>query len=432
MKRVAVVLALFLSVIVGSCEEQEKAIPIEPVVVASGERARLMQFQKLVVDLRRGQEIGRQKIGYTGLNYRPLVWEQGRATYDDPEVVAAFRKECERANYRVAGDPNMLFDVPSEPEAELLVAACIKDMRMDMQYPFAEPGDVFAASLGDPRQSRGDCAMKVEWQVYSQLQRDVVYTNVTEGENKITKAAITGEMDVFLGAFAMATRNLLSDQRFHDLVTEPTPVIEETPSDLLLLARIPCYNETLTKHVNLVRASAVTVYSRGGHGSGFFIAEEGYLLTNAHVIGEAKIVNVKLVTGREMLGEVLRLNRNRDVALVKVEERGMTPVPIRESVASIGEKVYVVGTPLEDTLDATLTTGIVSAMRSLDQLKYIQSDVTILPGSSGSPLLDENGNCIGVAVSTVSIDGMPSGMNFFIPIAEALKALNVEHGSKKP
>lgn len=77
-------------------------------------------------------------------------------------------------------------------------------------------------------------------------------------------------------------------------------------------------------------------------------------------------------------------------------------------------------------LSTTLSKGIVSGFRKEDGLRYIQSDVNILPGSSGGPLLDEYGNVAGIAVSFLPVGETPAGLNFFIPVEEALAVLEIE------
>jgi len=170
----------------------------------------------------------------------------------------------------------------------------------------------------------------------------------------------------------------------------------------------------------------VTIYAGDGHGSGFFISKKGYLLTNEHVVREANFVKVQLATGREILGDVIKVNSKRDVALIKVEESKVMALPIKNGELNIGNEVYAIGSPLAEDLKTSVSKGIISAYRVRDNLKYIQSDVTILPGSSGGPLLDENGNVVGVSVSNIIFLGTPSGINFFIPIQDALFALNIK------
>ena len=135
------------------------------------------------------------------------------------------------------------------------------------------------------------------------------------------------------------------------------------------------------------------------HGSGFFISRDGYLLTNHHVVGDNKFVTVKLTTGRQMPGEVLRSHKARDVALVKVNESAMEALPLQLEPPDVAAEVYAVGTPQDEKYSTTITKGIVSAYRTENDLKLIQSDAAIHGGSSGGAMVDRFGNVVAVSVS---------------------------------
>ena len=157
-----------------------------------------------------------------------------------------------------------------------------------------------------------------------------------------------------------------------------------------------------------------------GTGSGFFVSGDGYLITNYHVVRDSKFVKIKLATGRELL----KVDQERDVALVKTEPVVFPALPIRAGEANVGEEVYVLGSPLGETFSGSLTRGVLSGHRLLGERRYIQSDASVLPGSSGGPLLDNRGAVIGMTVSGVR--SAVGNMSLFIPIAEALQKLGVE------
>ena len=122
---------------------------------------------------------------------------------------------------------------------------------------------------------------------------------------------------------------------------------------------------------------------------------------------------------------MMRTDKTRDVALVKTEPIAVQPIGLRSSEPNIGEEVYVLGSPLGDKFNATLTKGILSGYRTFEDKRYLQSDVAILPGNSRGPLMDAKGSVVGITVSGLGAKGM-AGMNFFIPISDALAKLGVE------
>ncbi len=175
-----------------------------------------------------------------------------------------------------------------------------------------------------------------------------------------------------------------------------------------------------------LRQQVVTILTPQGTGSGFYIAD-GLLLTNHHVIEGFKNVKVRFFGSRELPAEVLRSDAQRDVALVKVEGGGMTGLPIQFDKPQAGARVYVVGSPLGQRNEGTVTTGIVSALRDTQQGPIIQSDAAVTHGNSGGPLFDDKGNILGVtqAVSIGQGGAEVAGLNFFIPIDDALRVLHV-------
>jgi len=180
------------------------------------------------------------------------------------------------------------------------------------------------------------------------------------------------------------------------------------------------------ENMAVVRSNVVTVFAGDGHGSGFLIDGRGYLLTNEHVVRAAQRVRVRFESGSETIGAVVGTDARRDVALVKLDNVPANGLPIRLERPEVGSEVYAVGSPLDEKLSATVTKGIVSAYRTEDGLEFIQSDVNILPGNSGGPLLDRNGNVVGISEAIrMFAEDVPAGIAFFIPIAEALKSLDI-------
>ncbi|MFW5642229.1 MAG: Do family serine endopeptidase [Roseicyclus sp.] len=158
---------------------------------------------------------------------------------------------------------------------------------------------------------------------------------------------------------------------------------------------------------------------RQGQGSGFVIDEEGFVVTNAHVVGEAASVRVVLADGRELDGSVVGRDTATDLALVKVEAEAPLPVAaLGDSDAlRVGEPVMAMGNPFG--LGGSVTAGIVSARgRDIGAGPYddfIQTDAPINPGSSGGPLVNAAGEVVGVNTAIFSPSGGNVGIGFAIP-----------------
>lgn len=140
--------------------------------------------------------------------------------------------------------------------------------------------------------------------------------------------------------------------------------------------------------------SVMVVYTKSAVGSGFVI-DENTIITNAHVVENFEDVSIKMYSGSSINGKVVKKDKKRDLALIKVDEK-LTPLKLNyyENL-SIGEEVYAIGAPKD--IPYTMTKGIVSAKdRKIGRYNYIQIDASINSGNSGGPLVNENGEVIGI------------------------------------
>lgn len=162
---------------------------------------------------------------------------------------------------------------------------------------------------------------------------------------------------------------------------------------------------------------------RRGQGSGFIISDDGYILTNTHVVDDTDEVIVRLHDRREFRAKVVGTDDRTDVALLKIEAQGLPRVTIGDPERlKVGEWVLAIGAPFG--FENTVTAGIVSAKgRSLPQENYvpfIQTDVAVNPGNSGGPLFNMRGEVVGVNSQIISRSGGYMGLSFAIPIDVAM------------
>ncbi|MEC4814938.1 MAG: HhoA/HhoB/HtrA family serine endopeptidase [Scytonema sp. PMC 1069.18] len=173
-----------------------------------------------------------------------------------------------------------------------------------------------------------------------------------------------------------------------------------------------------------------------GLGSGFIFDRSGLILTNAHVVDKADKVTVRLKDGRSFEGKVQGVDEVTDLAVIKINTNGDLPVAPLGSSGSVqvGDWAIAVGNPLG--LDNTVTLGIVSTLRRSSaevripdkRLEFIQTDAAINPGNSGGPLLNAQGEVIGI---NTAIRGDAMGIGFAIPIDKAKSiASQLQRGEK--
>jgi serine protease Do len=382
------------------------------------EQARPLQFQGIVIKLRVGTVVGELQRPPFCAKVRDLVWRGDQSAVDDSELHDVFREELTAAGYSVVGDPNAVFEDASGSEAEYLVAGLIKQMRANVCY--------LAEGAFNSEGWTGDAALSVEWQVYSRLDRKVVYQHTTQGNAEITEWRAHGDRDVVNEAFAQATRGLLADRAFYQLIAGSDAPSQPAATEMTAFAARKGFTRPIAKNMKEIQRNVVVVFAGGGHGSGFVIDDVGHILTNEHVVRAAQRVKVRFESGQEDTATVLATDARRDVALLKIDRTGTGGLPIGLDPAAVGDTVYAVGAPLDPAYSATVSKGIVSGVREIDDETWIQSDVNVQHGSSGGPLLDERGNVIGMtARGAPNGAGAPSGVNFFVPIADALKRLGL-------
>ncbi len=176
-----------------------------------------------------------------------------------------------------------------------------------------------------------------------------------------------------------------------------------------------------------------------GAGSGIVVSANGLILTNDHVISGASSLSVDLADGRTVTATVVTANAAADLAIIKADATGLTPATLGDSsTLKVGEGVIAIGTPL-GIYPGTVTSGIVSALdRSItagtgrfggggEQLSgLIQTDAAMNPGNSGGPLLDIQGNVIGI---NTAVSGSAAGLGFAIPINAAKSLIAQAAGS---
>lgn len=225
---------------------------------------------------------------------------------------------------------------------------------------------------------------------------------------------------------AVSTANAASYPDFTDLIQESSPAVVKintvstvaTQSGFNLEGIPPQFRDYFEQFQQPERNSS-------GIGSGFIISEDGYVVTNHHVIDGATSVTVRLDDRREYIAEIVGSDVRSDVALLKIDEENLPTVEFADSNdIEVGDWVLAIGSPFD--LDYSASAGIVSAIgRSLpngsgqNYVPFIQTDVAINPGNSGGPLFDMDGKVVGINSQILSRSGGFMGLSFAVPVSVA-------------
>ena len=166
-----------------------------------------------------------------------------------------------------------------------------------------------------------------------------------------------------------------------------------------------------------------------GKGSGFVIDKEGHILTNYHVIADARQVEVTMHDRKKYKATIVGTDKSHDLAIVQIKAPNLQPMTLGDSTnLQVGQKVFAIGNPFG--LAGTLTLGIVSSIRQVQEPdgmvidEAIQTDAAINPGNSGGPLLNLHGEVIGINTMIASSVGQSAGIGFAIPINTAKAVVN--------
>ena len=170
----------------------------------------------------------------------------------------------------------------------------------------------------------------------------------------------------------------------------------------------------------------------GGVGSGFVFDKKGHIITNNHVVKDAKKITVTFVDGTSYLGEIVGTDAHADLAVIKIDvvSDKLHPLPLgKSSDLKVGEQIAAIGNPFG--LSGSMTSGIVSQLgRMLPSQDtgfsisdVIQTDAAINPGNSGGPLLNMKGKVVGINTAIYSTDGSFSGVGFSVPSDVAMRII---------
>ncbi|HVC91102.1 MAG TPA: trypsin-like peptidase domain-containing protein [Acidobacteriaceae bacterium] len=257
-----------------------------------------------------------------------------------------------------------------------------------------------------------------------------------------------------LGGFYIVTTHTASTGSgggwfIHTASTAAQPKAEDMPSGLQMTEaeaapallpseqnNIEVYKKALPSVVNITSNTVTFDFFYGavpaqGQGSGFILDKKGDILTNYHVVSNAQNVQVTLYNKHQYKARILMVDKGHDLALLKIDAPDLQPATLADSRGlQVGQLVYAIGNPFG--LSGTMTRGIISSIRSVRGpmgnliSDAIQTDAAINPGNSGGPLLNSQGNVIGMntMIDTGGGANQNAGIGFSIPIDTAKAALN--------
>ena len=425
----AALAAFFVAASGGAALAAKPVIPPPATVVSapSGVKAKSVKFATYQFVQTPNLPIGNYQVGPLCIPRFQIALKDFAPRVSKEAFAQTFEREVRSAGFPLAGaSVDNLFGAASDAAGDLQVAANIK----------SATGDV-CALLYASNTMKGWMQLEVEWQIYSPIKREVVaripITAAIEKKTPVEPGPLLTDV------LDEAVKGLLNDKTYRDLMLSSAPDIVAGPGAAPAIAGGPAtvapgrdpilIGAPSRKPTGLpeVAGSVVTIVAGGGHGSGFLVSANGYILTNEHVVRGSETVKIRWSDNFETVGQVLRLDRGRDVALIKTDSRGRLPLLMSRGAIELGQEVYAVGAPLDIGLSGTVTRGIVSTSnRIFNGYSFVQSDVQVNPGNSGGPLVTKDGQVIAMTDIGYQPEGLPTGINLFIPAGDALDFLGLK------
>ena len=282
-------------------------------------------------------------------------------------------------------------------------------------------------------------ALTVRWELYDPASRRVTYSRSTSAE--VSTSGISHDA-AFRLAFTSSLSQVLADVEFRQSTVVAQGPSTSSRATLLRNAafrrEIPQGSELITltsstvllpsgdSPFELVSPAVVSLQGNSALGSAFMISRDGLALTNHHVIDGQRTLTALFPGGRKRPARVIRANEEADIALIEIAcEEDCWTVSLADEAPVVGSDLFVIGTPLTESLSHTMTRGIVSGLRLYSGVTLIQTDAAVNPGNSGAPMLDAtSGRVLGIVTSKL-VDEQIEGISFGVAIDDALRVVGV-------
>lgn len=271
--------------------------------------------------------------------------------------------------------------------------------------------------IGLPDEGYGIANLDVEFQILDQNTSEVVFRKTYRGFG----TDLGGNPAPLIPAFMNALDHALSDASFVDRLRK-TPAAGTTMANASTAPplRIPACRDDPGAHLpddlDRLMPSVVTLRIGGISGTGVVVSPEGHVLTAAHLVTASTGITAVTSSGMEFDATLLRLEKSMDIAVLQLPGRGHPCTAVSRSMTlRTGGDVFIIGSPLGKTFANSVTRGIMSGERTMDGVRYLQTDASVSPGNSGGPLFDAEGRVQAIVIHKI-IGTAVEGLAFGVPI----------------
>jgi len=378
-------LGLLLGALLGLVCLTARAVAAQPAAAAKS-----IGFSNLVFRL-----AGRDEVGIADQDFRVHILEDLR-----------------RRGINAVGAENLVFGSDRGAQADLMLGGTVTELEC----------------RGGSDYGNVSCRMGIEWQVLDVGRDEVVYKLLSRGlvlEFPKEPAATLGKRLVVANLESLSKHAAF--QRLLQPQAEGKPTQGYARANLRGCKAAP---RAMPGASEQVLDATVLVQTSGGFGSGFLVGPDGFVVTAAHVVPESS-ATIKLRDGRQFPATVIRVDRRIDIALLRLGVPEGVTLPCLASKldpVAVGADVYAVGSPASRELSFSLARGIVSGVRLLQGLQYLQTDAAVNSGNSGGPLVTGSGEAAAI-VSYKLVGVAVEGIAFGVPLGAGLSAIGISLGN---
>lgn len=368
-----------------------------------------------------GFDVKKEEIKFNRIKRRR--YRKGKEKYKD--IPVEIKEDLEITDTKLSSDLHkILEDFNYTDTTRVLLRKKNKSMFLD-----AKVVGVTNTLVNDRKSFNGGRMMQttltkldVEWKIldYYKVPKHTETISATSNEFAMDYTDGSNYESCIKDALQRSFLEFISSSKVRELIQ--INELEDTKYDLLSLTAA-----TLPASLSEALNASFTVKHKEGHGSGFAISKEGHIITNYHVVAnhedELIVVDSNL---KEYKAELLRFSPEKDLALLKIDRAFDYSFTIQDKATyNLGQDIYAIGTPRSLELGQSLTKGIISGKRENEGDFFIQIDASVNSGNSGGPLVNENGELIGVINAKVKGDSI-EGLGFAILADEIREALSIK------
>lgn len=385
--------------------------PDTPITVDDSET---ISFRKVIIKIPYGTVIGKLFLPPTQI--KDLKWESSTIE-GEKQFTETGEKILNSYGYRVLEKGDDLFDTSNSEKARFQIAGVISSLFFNVGGKNTLISRIF----------EHDISMDVEWQVYDSFKEKVVFKLTTHGEYYTEDDEPINVAELAYIVFERAMCDLLANKELSAILVDKTVEneTEETYADIDINYSRDALKVKLPDDISKLFDAVVTIKTGVTHGSGVIVSSEGYILTAAHVVSGVEKVNIVFHSNIQLEAKVVRINKSKDTALLKVQGTQFKYLPLHFNRPAIGSEIFIIGTPLEKQFSYSVTKGIISNYLEEDGNELIQTDAAVNPGNSGGPLIDKNGFLVGI-ISKKIVGFEVEGLGFAVSLETIFDTLSIK------